>query len=166
VLPSIDYFLNMTMVPNGAKVGSVKLLNGHAVLWKIPMPERTGSAGLLMPDQYRKRAVGNLCAIKGLLLKVSEPWTRKKVKTTWAFDIKAGQDMPTHTVLDDAHGPSSIQAGMCCLFNSYNVGHVIVKEMDDYLVIVREIDMEAIWSPDVDDDVELSSWAMSHGKVS
>jgi hypothetical protein len=153
----------MTMVSNGAKVRSIKLLNGHALVWKIPMPEKVGP--LHMPDQYRKRAVGNLCSIKGLILKVSEPWTRKKVKTTWAFDIKAGQDMPTHKVSDDVHGPSSIRAGDCMLFNSYNMGHIVVKEMDDYLVLVREIDMEAVWTPDYDDQVELSTWAMTHGKA-
>lgn len=160
---SVEFFRGLTL-RNGSKVGSVRMLNGHLLVWKIPMPECIGKCGLKMPDQYRARAVGNLCAIKGFVVASSAPWTRKKVKTTWAFDQKAGQEMPTHKVSDAARAPSEIAAGDCIVFNSYNVAHVEVEELDTYLVVVREIDVEMSWSPDYDSLVELGDWAMTHGK--
>lgn len=160
----VGYFLDLKTA-SGIPVGKLRLLNGNHLVWKIPMPEKIGKCGLRMPDQYRARAVGNLCAIKGFIVRASEPWTRKKVKRTWVWDEKAGQEMPRYKAVDAAHGPSDVKAGDCVLYNSYNMGQIEVVGLPTYLVVVREIDMEASWTPDRDTQVELGDWAMKQAKA-
>lgn len=157
----LDSFLDLE-TDAGVPVRDFRLQNGHLLIYKIPMDEFTaGVVPLKLPDKYRTRAIRNVVAIKGFVVRSSEPYCPQRAKTSWVWDKKAGQSMPKHTLITFPRVEAEVQAGDCVMYNSYNIAHIRVTGLVEPLVIIREIDMFAVWDPKYNKEVELSDHALN-----
>jgi len=146
----------------GVRVRNLRLQNGNFLVYKIPMDDFTkGVVPLALPDQYKKRAIKNVVAIKGFVLRSSEPYNVVRAKQYWVWDEKAGQQMPRYKLKTLPKVKAEVKPGDCVLYNSYNVAHIKVSGLVEPLVVIREIDMLAVWSPKDNDAVELSDHAIN-----
>jgi len=114
-----------------------------------------GAVPILLPDQYKKRAIKNVIAIKGFVLRATAPYGTIRAKQYWVWDEKAGQEMPRYKTKTLPKANPEVKAGDCVLYNSYNIAHVFVQGLPDPLVIIREIDMFTVWDPKDDATIEL-----------
>jgi len=156
----LSFFLDLE-TDGGVKVRDYRLQNGHFLVYKIPMGDFTkGVVPIKLPDQFKKRAVKNVVAIKGFVLRSSEPYCPVRAKTYWVWDEKAGQEMPRHKLKTLPRTDAEVQPGDCILYNSYNIAQIKAQGLLEPLVIIREIDMLATWSPGDDDSVDLADHAL------
>jgi hypothetical protein len=156
----LSFFMDLE-ADGGVKVRDYRLQNGHYLVFKIPMADLTsGVVPLVLPDIYKKRAVKNVVAIKGFVLRSSEPYCPVRAKTYWEWDEKAGQQMPKHKLKTFPQTEAEVRPGDCVLYSSYNIAHIAVNGLLDPLVIIREIDMLTVWDPKDDDSIQLSDHAL------
>lgn len=157
---NLSTFLDLE-TEDGGKLRDFRLQNGHFIIYKIPMDDFTkGAVPILLPDQYKKRAIKNVIAIKGFVIRASEPYGTVRAKQYWVWDEKAGQEMPRYKIKTLPRAEPEVKAGDCVLYNSYNIAHLSVKGLLDPLVIIREIDMLTVWDPADNDAIELGDHAI------
>lgn len=157
----LESFLDLE-ADGGVKVRDFRLLGGHYLVYKIPMNDTTdGVVPIALPDQFKKRAIKNVVAIKGFVLRSSEPYQPVRAKKTWAWNEAAGQEMPVYTPRYLPRTEAEVKPGTCVLYNSYNVAFVGVKGLLEPLVVIREVDMLAVWDPTDNDAVALSDHALN-----
>ncbi len=137
----VDHFLNMRTT-TGHMVRDLVFREGHFLVYKIPMAKEAGAIAL--PDQYTARATKNIVSIKGFVIIATESWCRKTAKKRWEWDPEQEMELPKYDVItaQDSY-PSDIKAGMCILYNSYNIAKVEVDEVYDELCVIRECDIFA-----------------------
>lgn len=130
----------------GWRVRDVNLVNGHHLIYKIPLGEKS-KGGITLPPQYRKKATRNVIMILGYVVGVSNPWRRKHNRKYLVWD-KIGETWKTEWKVWDGKAvlPADFEAGSCVLYNTYNVGKVKSPELSDPLVVVRDIDIAAHFS--------------------
>jgi hypothetical protein len=158
---NLEAFLNLED-NDGIPLRNYRLQGGHFLIYKIPMKDTTdGVVPIKLPDQYRKRAIKNVVAIKGFVIRSSEPYQPVRAKTTWAWNEKAGQQMPVHKPVWYPRTEAEVKPGQCVLYNSYNIAHVNVPGLVEPLVVIREVDMLAVWNPQYDESVSLSDHALN-----
>lgn len=155
----VDHFLGMR-TSTGHIVRDLRFREGHFLLYKIPMPRVQGSIAL--PDQYTAKATRNIVSIKAFVIADSQPWCRKTAVKRWEWDPDQEMELPKYdTVTSQKAYPSELKAGMCCLFNSFNVAKIEVGDIYDELVVARECDIMAWWLPKHDDQIELGDHTMA-----
>lgn len=129
----------------GCTVGEFQPLNGHYLVLKVSYPEKSGGEhgrAINLPAQYRKKAVGNLNVIKGLVLKASKPYFRKLCRTEWKRDPETGENKRHSEVYStDRRIETSVTENTGIFYNSYNMGHIRADKLRHPLVLVREIDI-------------------------
>jgi hypothetical protein len=138
----------------GVPVKKIRLLNGHNLVYKIPRADTTGS--LKLPDTYVRKSVRNLIAIKGLVIKVTEPYRPKVSKIIYVYNSAYNEQLP-RSIVKDCKKPieAVLTPGEFIVYNSYNVGMVAVEGLPEPLVIVRDIDLFVAYQAAVDGTVEL-----------
>jgi hypothetical protein len=141
---TLEYFHTLT-ADQGWKVGDYLPINGHHLVYKIPVDQETGK-GIVLPEQYRRKATKNVVMIRGFVLRASAPWNRKHSKKRMIWDNQTESWKADWDVWDAAEPrPSDFEDGVGILYNSYNVGKVKVRGLPEPLVVVRDIDVEAIF---------------------
>ena len=142
------------MTEFGVPVKQVRLLNGNNLVYKIPSADTLGMFKL--PDTYVRKSVRNLIAIKGLVVKVTEPYVPKVAKIVYVFNAAYNEPIP-RSIVKDCKRPidAVLTPGEFIVYNSYNVGTVSVVGLPEPLVIVRDIDLFVAYPPEVDSTVEL-----------
>ena len=154
---AVEWFWDLE-TSKGQYVRDLRLLGGTHLVWKIPVRDGV----IKTPDSYKARSVGNLCAIKGFVIKVSEPWRPKQaVKTGYKWSPDHEMDLPQYKIKTMPEQVSPLTPGDCILYNSYNLGKLEVAGLPEGLVFVRDIDIEAYWAPSYDRHVELGDHAMT-----
>lgn len=145
----------------GVPVRNLRLKGGHYLVYKVPMAD---NPFFVLPDVYKSRAVKNIVAIKGFVLRSSEPFHPKKAKRYWEWDMKQDPpvEMPKYKTVTLPETEASVQPGDCVLYNSYNIAKVAVEGHTEPLVIIRDVDLLATWRPEVDSRVALSDHAIQH----
>lgn len=152
----VDHFLNMR-ASTGHIVRDMIFREGHYLLYKIPMEK----AGITLPDQYTAKATKNIVSIKAFVIIASLPWCRKTAKQRWEWDETSEMEVPKYdTIRAQKEYPGEIEAGMCVLFNSFNVAKIEVGEIYDELVVARECDIMAWWKPEHNSEIELGDHTM------
>lgn len=156
----LDHFLDLETDTN-IKIRDIKMRGGHFLVYKIPMPENDFIA---LPDVYKARAIRNVVAIKGLVLRHSAPFRPKRAKQYWEWDTSGDypREVPKYKVVDLPETESPVKAGDVILYNSYNIAKVEVSGLLEPLVIIREVDILASWELEYDDRVQLGDHALQH----
>lgn len=92
---------------------------GYFIVRKLEHPETT-KGGIVLPQRYRKKAVGNLQWIAGKVLAAPSKG-------------RDGKDCP-------------IRPGDTVIYNSYNVGKLYVQTGEEAveLPVIREMDIDAV----------------------
>lgn len=158
----LDFFLRLKTA-SGLPLNKLKMRGGHYLVFKCPMAE---NPYLQLPDSFKSRAIKNIVAIKGFVVIASQPWHPVVAKRYWEWDKTSGMEMPRYkTVTMDVAKDAEVKAGQCILYNSYNIGKVKVNGLIEELVIIREIDMMASWSPKVNDTIDLPDRSYTHNFV-
>ncbi len=154
----VDHFLGMR-TSTGHIVRDMVFREGHFLVYKIPMARAQGAIAL--PDQYTAKATRNIVSIKGFVIAASLPWCRKTAKQYWEWDPEQEMELPKYrTVRAESEFPSDIKAGMCILYNSYNIAKVEVGEVYDELCVIRECDIFASWAVEHNDEIQLGEHTM------
>jgi len=152
----LDLFLSMTTT-TGFPVRNIRMQGGHFLVYKIPMGD---SPNLLLPDMYKKKAIKNIVSIKGFVIRATEPFCPKKAKQYWVWDKDQEMEVPKYRTISLPRRESEVEAGVCILYSSYNVGKVTVQDMYEPLVIIREVDILASWAPEEDSKITLGDHTM------
>ncbi len=154
----VDHFLNMRS-STGHIIRDMVFREGHFLLYKIPLAKTQGAIAL--PDQYTAKATKNIVSIKAFIIAASQPWCRKTAVKRWEWDEDSEMEVPKYdTLMAQKPFPSDLKAGMCCLFNSFNVAKIEVGEIYDELVVARECDIMAWWLPEHDAEIQLGEHTM------
>jgi hypothetical protein len=158
---SLDFFLDLE-TDGGVKVRNYRLLGGHYLVHKIEMNDTTdGVVPIVLPDQFKNRAIKNVVAIKGFVLRSSAPYQQVRAKKSFAWNEAAGQEMPVYTPHFLPVTEAEVTPGQCLLYNSYNVAFVSAQGLLEPLVVIREVDILAVWDPEDNDAVSLSDHALN-----
>jgi hypothetical protein len=157
----LDYFYGLE-TEMGWKVSDFQPINGHHLVYKIPLGETFAGSRIILPKGVQRKATGNVTMIRGFVLKTSGPWHRKRPIKRIVWDNKAESFKVDWKILE-AREPleTDIPAGCCALYSSYNMGKIRVRGLDEPLVVVREIDIDAIFAPVAIERVALGNKAMA-----
>ena len=156
----LDFFLDLE-TEAGWKVRDFLPLNGHHLVYKIPLSETVADSPIILPKAVQKKAVKNLTMIRGFVIRASAPWGRKRPVKRVVWDNETGSWSVKWDLRESSQCfPSDLPSGACVLYNSYNVGQVKVRGLEDPLVVVREIDVDAVFQPEEIERVCLGSRAM------
>jgi hypothetical protein len=147
------------------RVRDLKLLNNNYLVQKIRINSIhtiANGINLLLPDIFTKKSVGNLVQIRALVIKASMPFVSKHVgKRYLGLDAKSCSYQYMYPIRNGTVQQPVVNEGDCIIYNGYNVGKVEVEGLDDPLVIVRGIDIEATFPSDCTDRVTLGDLAMA-----
>jgi co-chaperonin GroES (HSP10) len=103
-----------------------------------------------------------LSTIKGLVVSASEPWQPKHKKRRYiGLDTKSGSYQYQYDFVSGPFFAGDISVGDGIIYNSYNVGKVKLIDCDEELVIVRSIDIEAVFPMESVDTVQVGDHAMT-----
>lgn len=171
----LEGFLNLE-TEFGYPVRDLELRNGMYLVWKVPMSEQSkGRQGkpIFLAAQYRRRAVGNLVAIIGYVIRVSAPWLGSRSKKHWVNlpehvaerDGLPGTMRPRYKTKTCGEFQPQLKPGRAILYNSYNVGQIFVPALNENLVVVREIDVMAHFAAESIASYELGEFALSREHV-
>ena len=156
---SLDHFYALK-TEQGWSLGNFCSINGHHLVYKIPVADTT-ELGIALPEYYRKKATKNVVMIRGFVICASLPWHRKYTHKRMVWDIKTESWKTVWRVWDSAiPQPSDFGSGIGVLYNSYNVGKVKVPGLPEPLVVVRDIDVEATFSIDSTSRIHLGAKCM------
>ncbi len=156
----LDYFLDLN-TDLGWKIRDFEPINGHHLVYKIPIPERT-SGNIILPPGVRKKAVRNVTMIRGFVLRASAPWRRKRSIKRIVWDQEGDCWKVDWKILEGAKAlDSDISAGSGVLYTSYNMGKVFTPALPEPLVVIREIDIDAAFAPGEISRVNLGQKAMT-----
>ncbi len=156
----------------GCMVKDLELQNGHYLVWKIPMAEQSKGehgAPIDLPDNYRRRQVGNLVAIMGFVIASSAPFRTKHAKKYWKVVSEAeasrdqlpGLERPRYKVRSGIMAEPQVQPGSAIVYNSYNLGFIEIVGLQEPLTLIREIDVLARFSVDRVPAYELGDFALT-----
>jgi hypothetical protein len=139
----------------GWRIRDLELLNGHHLVYKLPIEDKDQ---VLLPDEFKKKSIKNVTMIRGLVLRVSAPFARKRTKKYWVWDSKK-EDMVHKWRLHEGIKlfPPDIQEGHGILYASYNVGKIKANGITEPLVIIRDIDVLATFPISESKRVDLPS---------
>lgn len=172
----LDWFWNQE-TEIGQAVRDLELVNGTYLVYKIPMPEESkGDHGhkIVLAPGYRRRAVGNRIVIRGFVVKSSNPFHEIRARKKW---VNLPQEVAE---LDGLPGTARIkyiprvntnlsraqvEPGRGILYNSYNLCHIDLPEINDELVVVREIDVFAHFPIESVERYELGDFALTRTRV-
>jgi hypothetical protein len=158
---NLDYFYGLD-TELGWKVGDFQPINGHHLVYKIPLGETFAGSRIILPPEVQRKATRNVTMIRGFVLKTSGPWHRKRPLKRIVWDNEGDCWKVDWTILE-AKDPleTDIPLGCCALYTSYNMGRIKVRGLGDPLVVVREIDIDAIFDPKEIERVALGAKAMT-----
>lgn len=147
------------LTSTGYRVGDLRMMNGNHLVQKLRMDnelEFSSGKKMLLPDVHTRKSIGNLVAIKGLVIVPSIPWRPKVLKTKYEYSEIHGTPIPKSKVVNTgALVSTSLQSGDGIVYNSYNIGKIEVVGLDEPLVIIREIDMMSQFLLSDADEIEL-----------
>lgn len=172
----LEYFLDQES-ELGHKIRDYELLGGTYLVYKIPMEEESkGKHGkkIHLAPGFRRRAVGNRIVIRGLVIRSSLPFNRITAKKRWVnlrpevaeMDGLPGTARLKYKAQINAKlSRPQVEPGQGILYNSYNLCHIDLPDVDGELVIVREIDVFAAFPIESVDRYELGDFALSRSRV-
>lgn len=151
----------------GCKLKDIRLQNGHCLVLKV-RSATTSKGGIELPDTFTKKSVGNLKALKGVILSASQPYRRhskyRKVEFSHAYGESIWRSHPRKcggmSVFASAECPPAVTDGDAVVYNSYNVGKIQVDGCEEDVCIVRECDILCRFPAEKIDDVNLSDFAV------
>jgi hypothetical protein len=156
----------------GCMVKDLELQNGHYLVWKIPMAAQSkGEEGkpIDLPDNFRRRQIGNLVAILGFVVASPSPFRAKHAKRYWkvvseeeaALDQLPGLERPRYKVRNGIMASPQVQPGEAIVYNSYNLGFIEAYGLHEPLAIIREVDVLARFPASRVEDYELGDFALT-----
>jgi len=154
----------------GRPISSFHMRNGHYLVLKVEietMTDGTHGEPIALAGTTKRKSVGNLHAVRGLVLRATSRFVvkraRKKYRWKWKWAGKMqprlnreGYWVPYNVVEKDAE----VQVGEGVVYNSYNVGKISVEGLRDPLVIVREMDIVASFDREYMANVDLTDLAL------
>lgn len=140
----------------GVPVKNIEMMNGHYLIYKIPVEGRI----LDLPDEFKSKSIKNVLMVRGLVIKSSSPFRRKRAKPYFVWDNEKKDWVVKYKTLEGSESfPSAVPEGKCVLYNSYNVGRIKVNCVNEPLVVVRDIDIDAWFEPSKIGMIDLTSKA-------
>lgn len=149
----------------GCTVDQLRFVGGHMLVRKLRVPDTSsGEFGrrIHLPGVFVRRSVKNLTLIKAEIIRESEPWlSRHTGKRVVGLDTKTGRWVYKYPTKPGVIVPPVARIGEGILYNGYNVGAVRVYGLEEPLVIVRAIDIEAVFPMACVHEIQIGDFALS-----
>jgi hypothetical protein len=154
-------------------LSQIRMQNGNHLVMKVVAPPMTsGSNGvaIALTQQTRKTSVGNLSMIRGLVVKGSESYRRRRSKKYFIdeydpIDNIFKPKLKWRVTRGNDRFPAGIQTGDAIIYNSYNLGRLRVDGLVSPLVIVREMDILATFPRELMDQITVGDNIANRGEV-
>jgi len=154
----------------GRPVSAFRMTNGNNLVMKVEieaMTDGTHGESIALAGTTMRKSVGNLHAVRGLVLRNSAPFVvksaRKKHRWKWGWAGKMHvREKREHYWVPYriAVTEPALHENEGIVYTSYNVGKIAVEGLRDPLVIVREMDVVAAFDREYMADVDLTDLAM------